>query len=445
MISSCMLRRLATMVACVAALMASAARQPSRVDVTSQPSGAKVMVDGEARGTSPLQVFDLAPGAHVFHVEAPGCRAADAVVKVGGEGSFVQKNFELEVEKALILVKSEPSGAEVKHQGIALGMTPLFVGAFATDADYVFELSRPGYRGVKVQVSPKGRLPVVAEGRLPVDSGTLECVSEPAGAEVMVNGVVKGVTPIVVEGVARGDATVVFKLDGYKSETRQVVVSPDGRSQKVEVRLSGKPATLKIVSTPEGAKAFVDGNYQGKTPCSAADLSAGEHNVRVELDGHATEERTVKMVNGGEATETFQLVSVLGRMEVVTVPAGAKVTVDGKAVGTTRAIAGAAKSAVLALEKLPAGDRAVVVSAIGCQDVSRHVKVPPKGTASVTIVLKRLFVVDTEVELVTGSSKRGRLVGDGQQLDGVHLETKPGVEELIPHSNIRRLKPIKGN
>lgn len=436
---------LQTVIAACAAVLTVSARQPSRVDVTTQPAGAKVMVDGEVRGTSPMQVFDLAPGAHVLHVETQGYRAADAVVKVGGEGSFVQKNFALEVEKALILVKSDPVGADVKHQGLTLGATPLFVGSLATDSDYVFELSRPGYRGVKVQVSPRGRLPVVVEGRLPVDSGALECVSEPVGAEVMVNGVVKGVTPLVVEGVARGDATVVFKLDGYKSETRQVVVSPDGRSQKIEVKLSGRPATLKIVSTPEGAKAFVDGNYQGKTPCSATDLAAGEHKVRLELDGHAVEERMVKTVNGDEATETFQLVSVLGRLEITTVPAMAKVVVDGKAVGTTRAIAGSAKSAVLAIEKLPAGDRSVVVSAVGCQDVSRRVKIPPKGTANITIVLKRLFVVDTEVELVSGSSKRGRLVGDGQQLDGVHLEIKPGVEELIPHNNIRRLKPIKGN
>ncbi len=432
-------------VACLAALTAAAARQPSRVDVTSQPAGARVVVDGEGRGTTPLQIFDLAPGAHVFHVEAPGFRAADAVVKLEGEGAFVQKNFELEVEKALILVKSVPLGAEVKMHGITLGETPLFVGSLATDADYVFTLSRPGYRSVKVSVSPKGRVPVVAEERLPIDSGTLECVSEPMGAEVMVNGIVKGVTPLVVTEVARGDATVVFKLKGYKSETRHVVVSPDGRAQKLELKLVEEPGPMKVVSTPEGAKVFVDGDYQGKTPCTVTELASGEHQLRLELDGHATQTRAIKIANGGESTEEFKLESVLGRLEVVTVPANAKVTVDGKAVGTTRAIAGSMKSAVLALEKLPAGERSVVVSAVGCQEVSRRVKIPPKGTASVTIVLKRLFVVDTEVELVSGSSKRGRLVGDGQQLDGVHLETKPGVEELIPHNNIRRIKPIKGD
>ena len=440
-----MLVRLLSVAVCASSLAAFAARQPSRVDVSSQPAGAKVSVDGEVRGATPLQLFDLGLGSHAFHVEAPGFRAADAVVKVGGEGSFVQKNFELEVEKALILVKSEPLGAEVRNQGLALGVTPLFVGSLATDDEYVFELSRPGYRSVKVSAAPKGRVPVVVTGRLPIDSGTLECVSDPAGAEVMVNGVVKGVTPLVVTEVARGDATVVFKLAGYKSETRQVVVSPDGRSQKLEVKLAGQPGTLKIVSTPEGAKVFVDGNYQGKAPCSVADLPAGEHQVRLELDGHATEERTVKTSNGGEFTEEFKLVSVLGRLEIVTDPANAKVMVDGRAVGTTRAIQGSTKSAVLSIEKLPAGERSVLVSAIGCQDVSRKVKIPPKGTANVTIRLKQLFVIDTEVELVSGAIKRGRLVGDGQQLDGVHLEIKPGWEELIPHGNIRRLKPIKDN
>jgi hypothetical protein len=187
---------------------------------------------------------------------------------------------------------------------------------------------------------------------------------------------------------------------------------------------------------------FVDDNYQGKTPTSAPQLKAGEHKVRIELDGHATQERTVYVENGGESTETFQMESVLGRLEIVTVPAGAKVTVDGKAVGTTRMTQGSTRSAVLAVEKVSAGDRSIVVSAPGCQDVARKVKVPPKGTASVTIALKRLFVPDTEIETVQGTTRRGVLIGDGKEVDGVHLEVSPGVEQVFPHDTIRKLRQL---
>lgn len=431
------------LVAVFAVVTVTFAKQPSRVDVTSQPDGARVAVDGEVRGTTPLQIFSLTPGKHLFHVEAVGRVPVDEVVKVGEEGSFLQKNFDLQPQKALILVTSEPAGAEVRNQGMTLGTTPLFVSSLTTDEDYTFELSRGGYRPAKVAAHPSGRRPLVVHEKLMIDSGALELVTEPAGAEVVVNGVARGVTPVIVENVAKGNATISFRLNGYRSETRQVVVSPDGKSQTVSVKMVGLPATLKVVSTPEGARVFVDDNYQGKTPTSAPQLVAGEHKVRVELDGHAMQERTVIVQNGGESTESFTMESVLGRLEIVTIPAGAKVTVDGKAVGTTRAVSGSSKSAVFAVERVAAGDRALVVSALGCQDVARKVKVPPKGTASVTFVLKHLFVPNTEIETIQGTKRTGVLVGDGEQLDGVHLEVSPGVEQVFPHDQIRKMRPLR--
>ena len=441
---ACKFKGLVGLMAAMLGLMASA-KPVSRVDVTSQPESARVTVDGEVRGNAPLQLFDLAPGRHLFHVESPGFRAADEFIAVGGEGAFVQKHFELEREKALILVRTEPSGAEVKCNGMNLGTTPLFVSSLDTDKEYAFELLCPGYRSAKVAAKPSGRTPFVVHEKLMIDSGALECVTEPAGAEVVVNGIARGVTPVTVENVAKGDATVSFRMKGYRSETRQVVVSPDGRKQTVSVKLVGLPATLRIVSSPEGARVFVDGNYQGKTPTSAPQLAAGEHKIKVELDGHATQERSVWVENGGDTTETFQMESVLGRLEIVTVPAGAKITVDGKAVGTTRMVPGTTKSAVLALEKVSAGERSIVASAIGCQDVARKVKVPPKGTASVTIALKRLFVPDTEIETIQGTTRRGVLIGDGKELDGVHLEVSPGVEQVFPHDTIRKLRQLPRN
>ena len=425
--------------------LTATAKPLSRVDVTSRPESARVSVDGEVRGTAPLQLFDLTPGRHLFHVEAPGFRAADEFIAVGGEGTFFQKHFELEREKALILIRTEPSGAEVKCNGMNLGTTPLFVSSLDTDKEYTFELLCPGYRSAKVAAKPSGRTPFVVQEKLTIDSGALECITEPAGAEVVVNGIARGVTPVTVENVAKGDATVSFRMKGYRSETRQVVVSPDGRKQTVSVKLVGLPATLRVVSSPEGARVFVDGNYQGKTPTSAPQLVAGEHKIKVELDGHATQERSVWVENGGDTTETFQMESVLGRLEIVTVPAGAKITVDGKAVGTTRTVPGASKSAVLALEKVSAGERSIVASAIGCQDVARKVKVPPKCTASVTIVLKRLFVPDTEIETIQGTTRRGVLIGDGKEVDGVHLEVSPGVEQVFPHDTIRKLRQLPRN
>ncbi len=62
--------RVSKAMACVAAMLAAAAfaapkEKPVRVDFTSQPEEASVILDGTYRGTTPLTVFDIAPGQHL--------------------------------------------------------------------------------------------------------------------------------------------------------------------------------------------------------------------------------------------------------------------------------------------------------------------------------------------------------------------------------------------
>ena len=108
-----------------------------RLDVTAQPEGAQVSVDGTLRGTAPCSVFDLQTGTHLVHVAAPACEPADAFVALGEENPFVQKNFSLVPRKALILLKTHPAGADVKYDGVSLGTTPLLVTTLASDVTHV--------------------------------------------------------------------------------------------------------------------------------------------------------------------------------------------------------------------------------------------------------------------------------------------------------------------
>ena len=43
----------------------------TRVNITSQPSGATVVIDGMDRGTTPVTLFDLAPGRHHLKYRLP--------------------------------------------------------------------------------------------------------------------------------------------------------------------------------------------------------------------------------------------------------------------------------------------------------------------------------------------------------------------------------------
>ncbi len=424
----------------VAVLSLSAEKEtPSRLDVSVQPEGAQVFVDGKLRGMAPCSVFDLAAGTHLVHVEAPSHVSEDAFVKLEA-GAYVQKSFMLPVEKGLVLVKTTPVGADVKYNGVSLGTTPLLVTTLASGRKHTLELALNGYQTKRIDVQTDGRHPLVREESLALDSGVVDCTTEPAGATVLVNGVERGVTPIKLTNVPKGVATILFRLAGYREESRELRLAP-GDNQTLAVQLKGLPAKLTVVSTPDQARVFVDDDYQGKTPVTVSALKAGTHKIRLELAGHAPLVREVRLGNGEAKTEEFRLENVLGRIEIATTPAGAKISLDGKAVGTTRSQGGnVARSQILALEGIPAGEHSVLVHLDGYQDTSRKIVVKAKDTGKLFVKLSRIFRADTEVETIRGVH-RGVLI-EKDFLGNITLEVSPGVQQTFRKEDIRKVTPI---
>jgi TonB family protein len=98
------------------------------VRVVTQPPGATVTVDGVARGASPLDVPELALGAHEVRAELRGY--APAIHKVILTAESPQADVSLTLGRAapvsvMVEAFSNPSGALVRIDGIAVGQTPL--------------------------------------------------------------------------------------------------------------------------------------------------------------------------------------------------------------------------------------------------------------------------------------------------------------------------------
>ncbi len=413
---------------------------PTRLDVVSHPEGAQVFVDNVARGVAPVSIYDLKPGKHLVHVEAPSYVAHNEYVELSS-GGYTQMACALEAERALILIRSQPSGADVRYNGVSIGETPLLITTFATGKTYPVELSLTGYRAKKINLVPEGRKPLVRDEALVLDSGIVNCSSEPSGATVIVNGTERGVTPVKIENVPKGLATITMKLAGYQDESRELRLAP-GEEQALSLKLKGKPACLKVVSTPENARVFVDGDYQGKTPVTISTLAAGSHEIRIELAGHGELTRKIEVANGQELTEEFTLSSVLGRLEIITIPAGAKISLDGKAIGTTRSQGGdSQKSQVLLVNNVQAGTHSILAHVDGYQDVLRRVTVTSGKPATIVIKLRSIFIPDTKVETATGVRPYvGVLISNGPE--GLVLETKPGIRQTFRPEDIRKVEPI---
>jgi TonB family protein len=97
--------------------------------------------------------------------------------------------------------------------------------------------------------------------------------------------------------------------------------------------------TLRVVSDPTGARVKVDGEVKGQTPLDVAGLALGTHDVRVDLRGYDPQVRAA--VLSAEAPTAELKVSLeratptTGTADIVSTPAGAAVSVDGKPAGRT--------------------------------------------------------------------------------------------------------------
>jgi len=125
--------------------------------------------------------------------------------------------------------------------------------------------------------------------------------SQPAGADVFVNGDKQsGQTPVSLP-LAPGKYNLVLRLQGYDAYSGSVEVSDDGQT-KVEAELhqkNGHVAWAQVNSAPAGAEIWVDGVTTGQKTPARVEIRAGIHNIMLRLDGYRTSRSTVQASEGG--------------------------------------------------------------------------------------------------------------------------------------------------
>ena len=424
----------------VLSLSSFAEAPQTRVNITSKPAGATVIIDGMDRGTTPITLFDLAPGRHHLKYRLAGYLERDRFFDTR-EGPLVEKNEVLEEEKGLLLLKTDPAGCDIQVDGVSVGQTPRLITNLSAKDVYSVRFRKAGYQDQTISVKFDGRKPLVREETMVLASGTIDVMSEPAGAEVTVNGIVRGTAPLKVTDVPKGRAVVKFHLDGFEDEVRELAIRA-GDVQTLPVMLKGLPGTLHLVSVPDGARFYVNGEARGKGPLSIPGLTPGSYEVRVELEGYGTATKTVTIENGSSAREEFRLSNVMGRLEVCSCPPGAQVFVDGRLRGVTRSKDENAEfSDIFTVEDLLEGEHTLVLKKDGYSDKTSHPKIQSSKTAKYHRQrLARIFKPDFEIVTARGSYQ-GVLVATTPE--SIVLEVSLGITRSFPKNEIRQMNEIK--
>ncbi|MDD1719699.1 MAG: PEGA domain-containing protein, partial [Methanoregulaceae archaeon] len=240
-------------------------------------------------------------------------------------------------------VSSSPAGAVAVLDGTERKNTPATFMA-SSDTYHSVEVVMSGYQPYAdiVYVTSGDTEPVYAELRpSPMQTGSVNVVSTPSGANIWIDGTYMGSTPRLVGGLFPGSHQVVLRKGGYYDYTANTAVS-SGQVTQFSAGLSAyKPdpgvGWIEITSNPPGAAIFLDNTFRGITPTSAtfyiSDVSPGYHTVRLTLPEYKPYSETFLtrsgIIHDIHATLTPEAPGPLpdtdGQITVESVPSGADV------------------------------------------------------------------------------------------------------------------------
>jgi len=266
--------------------------------------------------------------------------------------------------QATLVVDSRPTGAEVYVDGRLQGRTPLTLSVNPGRHD--LELRLPGYQVYKVTVNPRPgeRVQVFAQLVPEPRQGTLSVVSTPSGAEVYIDGALRGRTPLTLS-LPEGRYGVELRLAGYETYRATVRVERGRETRLVASLRPIRTGELYLEARPEGAEVYVDGRLVGRAPLRLS-LEAGLHEVRVVAPGYGEYRAQVEVRPGESLRLVVELVPVRAILELY-LNVEARVFLDGQEVGVAR-------GGYLRLEA-PFGDHELTLVAPGYRTLVQAIRV----------------------------------------------------------------------
>lgn len=227
---------------------------------------------------------------------------------------------------ATLRVMSDPSGAQVSFGGKARGETPLECDV-PECGKTVVEVAKDGFQTswstVELDVGAARSLNVKLE---PLKAAVL-VHANPEGAAIALDGSHVGEAPLLMPRVALGKHKITVTQPGFQPKTVDLDV-PNAVPQKLDVSLVTDSATLRVSTDPEGAQVLLNGVPKGNAPVVLERIPDGTATLEVKADGYKPSKQELRLSAGDDESLTVSLEPLPASLQVITIPAGARVYVD---------------------------------------------------------------------------------------------------------------------
>jgi len=190
-------------------------------------------------------------------------------------------------------IVSEPSASAVFLDEKHVGETPLSIRIWM-GGKHIIKVTKNGHNDFEQSIEMQfGTSREINAELVPKLLWGLTVKSDPEGADVYLDGQMKGVTPLRLDKVKEGTINLEIKKNHYSTVKRNLVINPSLGETTVDVYLESLCGSLVVKSLPGGATVFVDGKEKGVTPLRLDNVMKGNLSVKLIKKGFETESKII--------------------------------------------------------------------------------------------------------------------------------------------------------
>jgi hypothetical protein len=280
--------------------------------VTSDPAGAEVLLNGQSQGTTPLARAQIASAMHQVTIRYPLHHDHEESFLIT-DGDEKQLNVTLRPAFGNLTINSEPQGAKVFIGGREVGTTP-YRNPQQPSGTYNLRLEKELYADFRGEVTIIDGRPMERNIPMIPNYGTLNVTAEQAG--IFLNGR-RVATGSYTAQLAPGRYELKATRDRHRDADREVFITV-GRVENITLTPEPRVGAVNISSQPfesRGAEIFVNGTRMPQTSPASFPLLMGSHEITLRKSGYLDASRRVEIREGQQHDLAFQMQTFAGSLQ----------------------------------------------------------------------------------------------------------------------------------
>jgi hypothetical protein len=260
------------------AIASTGAAETGTLTVTSNPTGAQVLVDRESKGITPT-TLTLPVGSHNVELRGVGePRTISVAIAAGAQLSQYIELANTSSTMGRLQVRTEPAGATVTIDALPRGTAPITVGNLDPGEHTVVLTNEAGTVTqtvtIEAGVTASLNVPIVAREVTP-QSGWIS-VNSPVDVQLFENGRLLGSSQTDRIMVPSGSHQLELVNDAIGLRTSRSVQVTPGKTATVPVKL---PMGSVAINAIPWAEVWLDGTRIGETPIGNLPATVGNHEI----------------------------------------------------------------------------------------------------------------------------------------------------------------------